>query len=90
MTTTPTRSVPRGVVLAFAADIVALIVCLVSTIVDVSPWPAFVVALCAFAAANLIWLGLKRKGDFHPLATSAWALGLSALAWSIGLIFAAM
>lgn len=89
MTDTSSRSLPGGVVLAFVADVVALVVCLVATITDASPWVAFVVALCAFAGAGLIWFGLKRRGQFHPLATSAWALGLSALAWSIGLLAAA-
>jgi hypothetical protein len=88
MTDSPGKP-PRAVILAFVADVVALIVCLVSTIQDVSPWPAFVVALCAFGASGLIWFSLKRQGRFHPLATSAWALGLSALAWSIGLLAAA-
>ena len=89
MITSSAGTPPRGVILAFIADIVALIVCLVATVSSLSAWAAFVVALCAFASANLNWISLKRQGRLHPLATSAWALGLSALGWSIGLLVAA-
>ena len=89
MTTSSAGTPPRGVLLSFVAGIVALVVCLVVTVSGLSAWSALVVALCAFASANLIWMSLRRQGRTHPLVTLAWVIGLSALGWSIGLLVAA-
>lgn len=88
MANPPSTPLPRVIILAFAADITALILCLVITISGSDPWPALVVGLLAFSASALVWLRLKREGRPNPLATSAWALGLSSRPWAIGLIAA--
>jgi hypothetical protein len=82
------RSFPQSIAALFALDIAALIVCLVATVSSMSAWPAFILALAVFIIGGANWFALKHAGRFHPAATSAWALGLSALAWSIGLLAA--
>ncbi len=80
---------PDSVIALLALDVAALVVCLVATVSDVSPWLAFWVGLGVVVIAGIHWFWLKDEGRFHPMATSAWALGFSSLAWSIGLVAAA-
>lgn len=86
--TDSSRGFPPSIAAVFALDLAALIVCLVATVSAMSAWPAFILALAVFLIGAVNWFALKRAGTFHPAATSAWALGLSALAWSIGLLAA--
>ena len=81
-------SPPDSVYAVWAVNLAAYVVLIIFSVTGDDPWPAFGVALLAFVIAGVNWFRLRANGTFHPLATSCWAGGLAAVAWSIGLLAA--
>lgn len=81
-------SPPDSVYAVWALNLAAYAVLIVYSVTGDNPWPAFGVAMLAFVVAGAHWFWLRHEGRFHPMATSCWAGGFAAVAWSIGLIAA--
>ncbi len=79
---------PDSVYAVWALNAAAYIVLIVYSVTGDDPWPGFWVGLAAFIIAGAHFFWLRSQGRYHPMALSCWAGGLSALAWSIGLLAA--
>lgn len=75
-----------GRILSVIAVLLALVVCLVTTITDSAAWPALVVAVLAFASANLHALRARREGGATALPTAFMVLGVCAIIWALVLV----